>query len=163
AELFRHMVSDWSRDWPADRDPMVAASNDARSRLNTAARMLLREAGVLTGPVLRAGGLEFQAGDWIVTRRNRRDLRAQGDPTWWVRNGACGEVVAVDSVSGGMVVDFAGHDGRVQRVSLPAAYVAEHVEHGYSLTDYAVQGRTLTRSRTMLDEASTASGTYVAT
>jgi hypothetical protein len=66
------MVADWSRDWSQHRDPMVAASNDARSRLNAAARAFLRDAGILTGPVLYAGELEFQAGDWVVARRNRR-------------------------------------------------------------------------------------------
>lgn len=80
-----------------------------------------------------------------------------------MRNGACGEVVAVDPAGGGMVIDFIDADGRVHRVPLPPGYVAEHVEHAYGLTDYAIQGRTLTRSRSMIDDASTAPGAYVAT
>lgn len=98
AELHHHMVSDWQRDWHQSRDPMIAASNETRERLNLAARALLEAAGVLHGPAWTTGsGREFRAGDWVVARHNDRRLRSPSDRRFWVRNGACGEVVMVDS------------------------------------------------------------------
>jgi conjugative relaxase-like TrwC/TraI family protein len=162
AELHERLVADWQDQWAATRDPMIAASNDTRQRLNLAARALLNEAGVLSGPVWRTPpGHEFQAGDCIVARHNDRRLRNESG--FWVRNGACGEIVAVDHHRGEVVVDFAGHGGSHHRVRLPGWYVDSHVEHGYALTDYGVQGRTLSRALTVLDDATTTPGTYVAT
>ena len=50
AELHDRLVADWRQDWHASRDPMIAASNETRERLNLAARALLEAAGVLHGP-----------------------------------------------------------------------------------------------------------------
>jgi hypothetical protein len=163
AELHARLVSDWHEQWTATRDPMIAASNDTRARLNAAARALLSAAGVLQGPLWRtSAGIEFRAGDWVVARHNDRRLRAETGG-FWVRNGACGEIIAVDPRSGGLVVDFAGHAGEAHRVHLPGRYVEDHLEHGYALTDYGVQGRTLSRALAVLEEASTTPGLYVAT
>ncbi|HVW30997.1 MAG TPA: MobF family relaxase [Acidimicrobiia bacterium] len=164
AELHQRLVGDWQELWAATRDPMIAASNDTRRRLNAAARALLHEAGIVHGPVWRTrDGVEFQAGDWVVARHNDRRLRAETDPAFWVRNGACGDIVAVDPHRGEVVVDFAGHGGSIHRIRLPGDYVDAHVEHGYALTDYGVQGRTLSRALAVLDEAGTTPGLYVAT
>jgi conjugative relaxase-like TrwC/TraI family protein len=164
AQLHDRLVADWQRDWQRTRDPMIAASNETRERLNLTARRLLGSAGVLHGPVWRSSsGREFQAGDWVVARHNDRRLRSPGDRRFWVRNGACGEVVGVDGDQNEIVVDFAGSDDLLHRVRLPRAYVDAHLEHAYALTDYGVQGRTLTRSLAVLEEASTTPGTYVAT
>jgi conjugative relaxase-like TrwC/TraI family protein len=164
AELHQRLVADWREEWAATRDPMIAASNDTRARLNIAARALLDEAGVLQGPAWTTpDGREFRAGDWVVARHNDRRLRAAADGPFWVRNGACGEVVAVDNDRREVVVDFAGQGNVRYRVHLPATYVDAHLEHGYALTDYGVQGRTLSRALAVLEEASTTAGTYVAT
>lgn len=163
-ELHERLVADWQRDWHESRDPMIAASNETRERLNLAARSLLEAAGVLQGPAWpTSNGREFRAGDWVVARHNDRRLRSLSDRRFWVRNGACGEVVTVDNDRNEIVVDFSGQDGVLHSVRLPAAYVEAHLEHGYALTDYGVQGRTLSRSLAVLEEASTAPGTYVAT
>ena len=164
AELHERLVADWQELWAASRDPMITASNDTRRRLNATARALLHEAGALRGPAWRTrDGTEFQAGDWIVARHNDRRLRGEGDRAFWVRNGACGEIVGVDQHRGDVVVEFVGHGGSTHRVCLPGDYVDAHVEHGYALTDYGVQGRTLWRALAVLDEASTTPGVYVAT
>jgi hypothetical protein len=164
AELHQRLVADWQEGWAATRDPMIAASNDTRARLNFAARALLDEAGVLHGPAWTTpAGNEFRSGDWVVARHNDRRLRARTDGRFWVRNGACGEVVAVDHNRDEVVVDFAGPPGVRHPVHLPARYVDAHLEHGYALTDYGVQGRTLSRALAVLEEASTTPGTYVAT
>lgn len=163
AELYQRLVADWHEQWTATRDPMIAASNDTRRRLNAAARALLHEAGVLHGPAWRTpAGNEFQAGDWVVARHNDRRLRS-AEGTFWVRNGACGEVVAVNHDWDEVVVEFAVRDGSRHPMRLPGSYVDAHVEHGYALTDYGVQGRTLSRALAVLEEASTTPGSYVAT
>jgi len=163
AELHARLVSDWHEQWTATRDPMIAPSNDTRARLNAAARALLSAAGVLRGPAWStSAGTEFRVGDWVVARHNDRRLRAESGG-FWVRNGACGEIVAVDSDANVLVVDFAGHAGDTHRVRLPGRYVDIHLEHGYALTDYGVQGRTLSRALAVLEEASTTTGLYVAT
>jgi conjugative relaxase-like TrwC/TraI family protein len=163
AELHARLVSDWHAQWTATRDPMLAASNDTRARLNAAARALLSEAGILSGPAWStSAGIEFRVGDWVVARHNDRRLRAETGG-FWVRNGACGEIVAVDPGNNVLVVDFAGHAGDAHRVHLPGRYVDVHLEHGYALTDYGVQGRTLSRALAVLEEASTTPGLYVAT
>jgi conjugative relaxase-like TrwC/TraI family protein len=163
AELHTRLVDDWWADWPATRDPMIAPSNDTRERLNAAARKALDCSGALHGPVLVAGTKEFRAGDRVVARRNDRRLRSPADPRWWVRNGACGDIVEVHPDSGEAVVAFdASGDARPHRLRLPSEYVAAHLEHAYALTDYGVQGRTLHRARAVLDETSTTPGAYVA-
>lgn len=164
AQLHDLLVSDWQRNWAANRDPMIAASNETRERLNLAARALLEAAGALHGPALTTStGREFQAGDWVVARHNDRRLRSTGDRRFWVRNGACGEIVEIDVERAEVVVAFARQDGACHRVRLPGRYVDAHLEHGYALTDYGVQGRTLARSLAVLEEASTTPGAYVAT
>ena len=163
ASLHDQLVDDWWADQPISADPMVASSNDARERLNRAARRLLAAHGLLNGPVLEVDAREFQAGDRVVARHNDRRLRSPADPGWWVRNGAFGTVTAVDVGRGQVTVAFTDPSGSIHPVALPGAYVAAHLEHGYAVTDYGVQGRTLTRSRAVLDDAATSPGTYVAT
>lgn len=164
SELHGQIVDDWWAQDTAVRDPMIVASNETRSRLNSAARELLRAAGVVTGPILVVDGMEFQAGDRVVARRNDRRLRSPHDGRWWVRNGSCGRIVKVDIEESSVTVAFdtAGY-GAPHEIRLPAGYVADHLEHAYALTDYGVQGRTLTRALAVLDETSTTPGAYVAT
>ncbi|MEW6475436.1 MAG: MobF family relaxase [Actinomycetota bacterium] len=163
AALHEQLVADWWADQAVGGEPMVASSNDARERLNRAARHFIAEHGLLQGPVLLLDGREFQAGDWVVARHNDRRLRSPADPTWWVRNGSFGSVIAVDVAGGRLTVAFTDPTGSSHPVALPGEYVAAHLEHGYAVTDYGVQGRTLTRSRAVLDDAATSPGAYVAT
>ncbi|MFP5375773.1 MAG: MobF family relaxase, partial [Acidimicrobiia bacterium] len=163
--LYDAMAADWLAGWRAgERDPLVTTRNATRAALNARCRRLLDEAGGLSGPALAAAGSEFRAGDYVVARRNQRRLRCGADPSFWVRNGARGSVRAVDAGAGTLLVDFDGPDGEARPVRLPAWYVGGgFVEHAYAVTDYGVQGRTLTRSRAVLDDATTAAGAYVAT
>jgi hypothetical protein len=125
--------------------------------------VLRAAAGELGDDAVVAAGREIRLGDFVVTRRNDRRLRGP-DGTWFVKNGSRGTVVGVDVAAGEVVVDFEARAGALHRVQLPAAYLdAGHVEWAYALTDYGVQGRTLCRSLAVLEEASTAPGTYVAT
>ncbi len=153
------MVDDWANA-VADGglDPMIAGPNRVRRELNRRARIAMTTSGRLTGPtVTTPDGVEIQAGDWIVTRRNEPRLRSNAG---WVKNGSAGTVVGVDPDRRAVTVDFR-RDGRI---TLPAAYLdgPGHVEHGYARTTYGVQGATLDRALYFAgDEASFEQG-YVA-
>lgn len=168
-ELYDRMVDDWFVDWQAGgRDPMITTRNAVRADLAERARTRLVVTGALSGPAVDLNGKPFQAGDAVVTRRNNRRLRDADDATWYVKNGSRGVVVEIDQTTGDLVVDFAGHGDALHRVRLPNGWArastgsTAHVEYGYAVTDYGVQGRTLGVSRALLDDATTATGAYVA-
>ena len=168
-ELYDQLVDDWFADWRGGaRDPMIATRNAVREELAARARQRLVAVGALTGPSLDLNGKPIQVGDAIVTRQNNRRLRSTDDSTWYVKNGSRGTVVEIDEATGDLVVDFAGHGDVEHRVRLPNRWAASstggtaHVEYGYAVTDYGVQGRTLDVARAVLDDATTAAGAYVA-
>ncbi len=162
--LYDAVVDDWFMDRQGGGcDPMITTRNSVRHQLNVRARQLLAEAGELAGPTLEVAGRSFQVGDQVVARENNRRLRSSADPSWWLKNGSRGTVVAVDAEGGELTVDFSA-ERAAHRVRLPAAYLsAGNVEWAYALTDYAVQGRTLDRGKAVLDDTTTAAGAYVAT
>ncbi|HET7486656.1 MAG TPA: MobF family relaxase [Acidimicrobiales bacterium] len=164
AALYDLMAADWLAAWRGGHpDPLVATRNAVRAKLNARCRALLAAEGGLSGPVLEVDGTAFQAGDLVVARRNNRTLRARGHRGWWVHNGSRGRVVRVHQHAGEVEVDFAEAGGPQRVVRLPRRYVAAgFVEHAYAVTDYGVQGRTLTSCRSVLDDATTPAGAYVA-
>lgn len=168
SELYDQLVEDWFTDWQSgSRDPMIATRNAVREELSERARARLVEAGAVHGRVVYLNGRAFQVGDAIVTRRNNRRLQPSDTRAWYVKNGSRGTIVEIDAESGDLVVDFAGHQG-LHRVRLPHRWAASstggtaHVEYGYAVTDYGVQGRSLGVARAVLDDATTSAGAYVA-
>ncbi len=107
---------------------MIARDNDTRERLNRGARELRRADGGL-GQEHPYGSIEVAVGDRVICRRNDGQLD--------VDNGMRGTVRHIDPNR--VVIDT---DGGLVR-ELPAAYVAEHVEHAYSLTGHRMQGGTI--------------------
>jgi conjugative relaxase-like TrwC/TraI family protein len=107
---------------------MIARDNDTRERLNQGVRELRRETGAL-GETCSYGTVEVAVGDRVICRRNDGPLD--------VDNGMRGTVRHVDAER--VVIDT---DGGLVR-ELPAAYVAEHVEHAYALTGHGMQGGTV--------------------
>ena len=107
---------------------MIARDNETRERLNRGARELRRGLGVL-GEERAYGPVEVAVGDRVICRRNDGQLD--------VDNGMRGTVRHLDADR--VVIDT---DGGLVR-ELPAAYVAEHVEHAYSLTGHGMQGGTI--------------------
>ena len=107
---------------------MIARDNDTRAALNGAARELWGALGLL-GESHSYGSVELAVGDRVICRRN--------DSLVDVDNGMRGTVrhLDVDRV----VIDT---DGGLVR-ELPAAYVAEHIEHAYALTGHGMQGGTV--------------------
>jgi conjugative relaxase-like TrwC/TraI family protein len=117
-------LAEWSRAAVAAgpaQTVMIARDNETRERLNQGARELQRRDGAL-GEERSYGSVEMAVGDRVICRRNDGQLD--------VDNGMRGTVCHVDP-DGGLVRE------------LPAGYVAEHVEHAYSLTGHGMQGGTV--------------------
>ncbi len=124
-------IAEWTRattiTGPA-QTVMIARDNETRDRLNRGARELRRDLGAL-GEERSYGPVEVAVGDRVICRRNDGQLD--------VDNGMRGTVRHLDHDR--VVIDT---DGGLVR-ELPAAYVAEHVEHAYSLTGHGMQGGTI--------------------
>jgi conjugative relaxase-like TrwC/TraI family protein len=110
---------------------MIARDNDTRERLNDAARELSRALGLL-GAEHDYGTVSLAVGDRVICRRN--------DSLLDLDNGTRGTVRYADEHR--VVIET---DSQLVR-ELPAAYVAEHVEHAYALTGHGMQGATVERA-----------------
>jgi conjugative relaxase-like TrwC/TraI family protein len=105
---------------------------------------LVEEAGVSLG---RTGGVAG-IGDEVMTRHL--------DWSLGVLNGSTFTVVGTGDDGSLSVVNGAG-----AVLELPAAYVAEHVQHAYASTVHAAQGGTVDVAFTVTDGSSSASALYV--
>jgi hypothetical protein len=134
AGLLDRAVSEWHA---AAAEPgvagavLIARDNDTRRGLNERARGIVREHGGL-GQERFYGPAQVAVGDRVICRRNDRLVD--------VDNGTRGTVRAVDGA--GLAIETDG--GTFRR--LPAAYVAQHVEHAYALTGHGMQGGTVERA-----------------
>jgi conjugative relaxase-like TrwC/TraI family protein len=108
---------------------MITRDNDTREQLNAAAREQLRATGQLTGDDINIGGQKWAVGDRVITRRNDRHLDVDN-----------GSIATISKVLPGRGVVLKSADGGHK--TLPAAYVAAHVEHAYAITGHASQGAT---------------------
>lgn len=114
---------------------MLARTRVDVDALNTRARAAALAAGEVHGPVVTAGGRDWQAGDQLRARRNDRQLSV-GDGH--VRNGDRYHVLGPGPGGGLIVQDLAGRG----RTVLPAAYLAGQAEYGWAATIDAAQGAT---------------------
>ena len=105
--------------------------------------------------VALADGTHAGVGDQIATRRNDPDLRT--DRGEQVRNRHTWTVTAVDP-DGALTVT---HPDR-GTVTLPADYVARHVELGWAVTGYGNQGDTVDIGIAVLEPGTTRNHAYVA-
>ena len=128
----------WAADVRAGRTSiMVAADAQTVTDLNDRARATRVRAGeVAPAGVPLASGSAAGVGDLVVTRRNHRGLTTGQS---WVKNGDRWTVTALrpDGAFDAVRVDGRG------RATLPAAYVAQHVDLGYATTAHRAQGRTV--------------------
>jgi hypothetical protein len=110
--------------------------------------------------VTLSDGTRASAGDTVITRRNDRSLRA-GDGSW-VKNGDRWHVLEAHP-DGSLLVER-HRDGERKRphVTLPTAYVSEHVQLGYASTIHGAQGATVDTTHTVLTGVETRQGLYVA-
>ena len=104
-----------------------------------------------------ADGTQASEGDLVITRHNDRRLRTVRGG--WVRNGDRWRVTAVHR-DGSMQVQRIGIDVGCT-VTLPAAYVAEHVDLGYAVTAHRAQGITVDTSHVVVAGGTTRENLYV--
>lgn len=124
----------WSRERAGGRDClMLAPTRELVRELNLRAQA---SRSVVGGSVGLADGCSAHGGDVVISRRNDRRLGVSG--TDWVKNGDRWIVTDVRA-DGALSVR---HASSRLHATLPAAYVAEHVELGYASTVHTAQGIT---------------------
>ncbi len=137
---------------------VTATTNDHVDLINRTIQSHRLESGDVAGDDTAVGmnGQAIHVGDQIATRRNDRHLRTStGD---MVRNR---ETWAVTDISGtGDIV--ARRNDSSDNVTLPAGYVAEHVQLGYATTEPGNQGDTHDLALALVTSATTSRGLYVA-
>lgn len=149
----------WAADRTAGLDALLIASSNAQVReLNLRAQAArLAAAAVPAGRRVRlADGTTVSAGDVIITRRNDRRLALTG--TDFVANGDRWTATTVRP-DGTLDVQ---HARSRRRVTLPADYVAEHVQLGYATTVHGAQGQTVDTSHSVLTGIESRQLLYVA-
>jgi hypothetical protein len=149
----------WTADVKEGRTSiLVAEATDMVIRLNRRARadrIVAKPVGDIE--VNLADGTQASEGDLIITRRNDRRLcTLRGG---WVRNGDRWTVTRVHK-DGSMQVQRLGVAIGAS-VTLPAAYVAEHVDLGYAVTAHRAQGMTVDTSHVVVTGSTTRENFYV--
>ncbi|WP_242611353.1 MobF family relaxase [Blastococcus saxobsidens] len=149
----------WAADSGRGMDALLlAATRDLVTQLNHRAQAD-RLAGAASSPsaeVELADGTRAGAGDPVITRSNNRRLPITA--TEWVKNG---DRFTVQAVGGDGALDVV-HTGTGRRLTLPAGYVAEHVQLGYATTVHGAQGVTADVCHTVLTGGESRQLLYVA-
>ena len=154
--------------WKADQaiglsSLLLAATRNTVRDLNQRARQdRLDAVGQPPGrEVTLADVTRASAGDTVITRRNDRTLRTRDGS--WVKNGDRWHVLAVHS-NGSASIESHAHKPRSKpaHVTLPAGYVAEHVQLGYASTIHGAQGATVDTTHTVLNGTEARQALYVA-
>ena len=153
------------RAWQADTAAglasiLIAETSETVTALNNRARTDRVLAGqVSPGGVGLHDGTVAGQDDSIVTRQNDRRLSTGKG---WVKNGDQWTVLHAHA-DGSLTVRRPGARGRRGRVTLPARYVAEHVELGYAITAHRAQGATVDSAHLLVHSSSmTREAFYVA-
>jgi conjugative relaxase-like TrwC/TraI family protein len=164
-EMMDAAYAAWRDDVRSGRTTiLVAETTEAVQHLNTRARAERIAGGDPAGSieVHLADGARASMGDLVITRRNDRRLpTARGG---WVRNGDRWRVTHVNN-DGSMTVIKLGTGNTTSNtgsVTLPAAYVAEHVDLGYAVTAHRAQGTTVDTAHVVVSSATTRENLYVA-
>ena len=146
----------WKIDIDAGKSSLMIAGDSATvTELNYRARAdRVREGTVSEEGLLIADGQTAGVGDEVVTRQNNR-LVTTGRT--WVKNGDRWLVTATNP-DRSMALRRGNGGGEV---SLPADYVAHHVELAYATTAYRSQGRTTDTAHAVVSPATTREVLYV--
>lgn len=144
AAVLDELYAAWREDTQAGHASiMISDSADVARELSGRAQTEWRAAGLVEpGGVELHDGTRAGTGDRVVTRHNNRRLAVLGTADW-VKNGDLWDITERRD-DGGLVVRHVRHGGCI---TLPAAYVAEHVELGYAATIHRSQGLTVEVSR----------------
>jgi hypothetical protein len=140
--LHKGMLESWREVWGTADEVLLCGSSDTEiHELNQLARRTLKRDGMLHGPALVAGGLEFMAGDRVVVGPDGLDWPAGGPA---VPQGVVGTVEAVGP--GWLEIDFA----IVGRNRFPASTIGTRsLRHGYAVHEADVAGDIDVRSLRM--------------
>ncbi|MHB8329524.1 MAG: MobF family relaxase, partial [Acidimicrobiales bacterium] len=132
-DALQHAVEAWAADVAHGKKAVLMAWRRANvAELNARARVLMQEAGLLSGPELTApGGRHYRAGDQVIVLA---PVPAAGLVT-----SQCAEVLSVEKQA--MALRLRTRDGRVvllggQEIS------AERLDHAFALTVHRMQGAT---------------------
>ncbi len=154
------MIAAIYKGWRADVDAgksslMIGADAGTVAELNRLARADRVAAGTVSEDGLQiAGGQVGGVGDEVFTRQNDRRLAAGSG---WVKNGDRWVVTAAHADGSTTVRSVSGGT----EVTLPAGYVAMHVELAYATTAFRAQGRTVDRAHAMVSPTTTREVLYV--
>lgn len=152
----------WRLDIAAGRSSvLVTDANQAVTELNTRARAeRILDGDTAAGAEIRlSDGTHAAAGDLVITRANDRRL-TPGGGGGWVRNGDRWRVLAIGA-DGSVRVERIDQPQR-DRVTLPAAYVADNVDLGYAVTAHRAQGLTVDSAHVVVGSSTTRENLYVA-
>ncbi len=148
----------WQADLASGLDSLlIAPTRDTVTQLNSRARTDRIAAGeVDTRIQVRLHDHTYAStGDVVVTRRN--DRRLSTGPGW-VRNGDRWTITTAHE-DGSLTLRRHTSNGTI---TLPAAYVAEHLELGYATTIHRAQGATVDTAHTITTPGMTRQSLYVA-
>lgn len=137
------------------RVAITASTAETARQVNREIQRRLHGAGGDRTGVALADGTHAVAGDRIATRRN--DAALVTDAGRAVRNRHSWTVTATGADGSLTVTD--GHRGTV---TLPAGYVAQHVELGWAVTGYGSQGETVDVGIAVLEQGTSRNQAYVA-
>ncbi len=156
AVLLDAIYAAWKNDVDAGKSSLMIAGDSATvTELNARARAdRVLEGTVSDDGLLIADGQTAGVGDEVVTRQNNRLVRTGRT---WVKNGDHWVVTATNT-DWTMALRRANGGGEV---SLPADYVAHHVELAYATTAYRSQGRTTDTAHAVVSAATTREVLYV--
>ena len=160
AEMIDAAYAAWRADVRAGlASVLVTEATQSVIELNQRARAeRLLDGDTIAGrEVNLADGTRASEGDLVITRSNDRRLRTLRGG--WVRNGDRWRVAEV-SRDGSVRVERLGV-GIGGGVTLPAAYVAEHVDLGYAVTAHRAQGITVDTSHVVVSGTTTRENLYV--
>ncbi|MEU4360290.1 MobF family relaxase [Promicromonospora sp. NPDC023987] len=160
----------WHYDHTAGRATvLVADTNVMVAELNRRARADRILAGGVDPrrAVALADGTEASEGDLVITRRNRRRLvTVRGG---FVRNGDRWQITNIrrdGTVEARRVLPARRDSGASTRlgssVTLPAQYVAEHLDLGYAVTAHRAQGITVDTAHVLITAKTVRENLYVA-
>ena len=164
------MCEDAYTTWQTDTEHgvpaiLIAADSHTVEVLNTRAHND-RVADGLVAPdgLTKTDGTTIAVGDRVLTRANNRRLRT---PSGHVRNGDLWQVTAIAAADGALTVTPVTRPGSAIRatggeVTLPADYVAEHVDLGYATTTHRAQGITVDRTHVLAAPGMVRENLYVA-
>jgi conjugative relaxase-like TrwC/TraI family protein len=159
-EMMDAAYAAWREDVRSGRTTiLVAEATETVQRLNTRARADRIAGGDPAGSieVPLADSTRASIGDLVITRRNDRRLHTVNGG--WVRNGDRWRVTHVNH--DGSITAERGRIGNSESVTLPAAYVAEHVDLGYAVTAHRAQGITVDTAHVVVSSATTRENLYV--